>query len=78
VQCHTIRGTPAAGLLGPDLTHLASRRTIAAGALPNERGTLQGWVVNAQSLKPGVAMPSFHDLDGATLNAIVSYLMALR
>jgi cytochrome c oxidase subunit 2 len=78
VLCHTIRGTPAQGQVAPDLTHLASRRTIAAATLPNHRAGLQAWVINAQSIKPGVAMPSLTDFDGPTLNALVTYLQSLR
>ena len=48
VMCHTIRGTQASARLGPDLTHLKSRATIAAGTLPNERGHLGGWISNPQ------------------------------
>ena len=56
--CHTIQGTQAGGKLGPDLTHLASRRTLAAATLPNTRGNLGGWIVDPQSLKPGSQMPA--------------------
>jgi cytochrome c oxidase subunit 2 len=76
--CHTIRGTDARGIVAPDLTHLASRETIAAGLLPNNRGNLQGWVVNAPSLKPGTRMPPMNRFNGAELNALVSYLEGLR
>jgi cytochrome c oxidase subunit 2 len=55
--CHTIKGTPATGDKGPDLTHFASRRTIGAGAVPNTPGNLGGWMANAQSIKPGSLMP---------------------
>jgi cytochrome c oxidase subunit 2 len=75
--CHTIRGTDARGVVGPDLTHVASRQTIAGGTLPNTRGTLAGWIVNAPSLKPGVAMPRI-DLDPRSLHAILAYLETLR
>ncbi|MDQ3137975.1 MAG: cytochrome c oxidase subunit II, partial [Gemmatimonadota bacterium] len=51
------RGTPAGGTAGPDLTHVASRRTLAAGALPNSFGHLGGWIANPQALKPGTRMP---------------------
>src|SRR3954471_15637237 len=57
VMCHAISGTPAGSRVGPDLTHLAGRRTIAAGTLPNTRGNLAGWIVNPQSIKPGAKMP---------------------
>jgi cytochrome c oxidase subunit 2 len=75
--CHTIRGTDAGGILGPDLTHLASRRTIAAGTLPNNPGNLSGWIGNPQALKPGVAMPVV-PLRPEELRAVVSYLHGLN
>lgn len=77
VQCHTVRGTPADGDLGPDLTHLASRPTIGAGVLPNTRGNLQGWVVDPHAVKPGVFMPA-SDLSSEDLNDLVAYLMTLE
>jgi cytochrome c oxidase subunit 2 len=55
--CHTVRGTEAGGIVGPDLTHLMSRATIAAGTLPNTVATLSGWIENPQALKPGARMP---------------------
>jgi cytochrome c oxidase subunit 2 len=55
--CHTVRGTSAGGRLGPDLTHVASRRTLAARLLPNTPGHLGGWIANPQALKPGSRMP---------------------
>jgi cytochrome c oxidase subunit 2 len=55
--CHTVRGTQAGGRMGPDLTHVASRRTLAAGLLPNTPGHLGGWIANPQALKPGSNMP---------------------
>ena len=55
--CHTIRGTRAGGLAGPDLTHVAGRRTLAAGVVPNSPGHLAGWVANPDALKPGTRMP---------------------
>lgn len=75
--CHTVRGTEAKGVIGPDLTHLASRETIAGGELTNNRGNLSGWVVNAPSLKPGTLMPRI-DLEPDELHAVVSYLETLR
>ncbi|MGE3291122.1 MAG: c-type cytochrome [Geminicoccaceae bacterium] len=76
--CHTVRGTPANGTIGPDLTHIGSRRTIAAGAFPNNTGTLAGWISDAQELKPGNPMPSFDRLDGRTVRAIATWLTSLR
>ena len=55
--CHRVRGTPAGGRLGPDLTHIAGRRTLASALLPNTPGHLGGWIANPQALKPGSRMP---------------------
>ncbi|MDX2377261.1 cytochrome c oxidase subunit II [Microbacterium sp. LRZ72] len=77
VYCHTIEGTAALGDVGPDLTHLASRRTIAAGILPNERGQLAGWILDPQSIKPGNLMPGT-DLDGVELQQLLDYLESLE
>jgi cytochrome c oxidase subunit 2 len=76
-SCHSITGTEAYGTLGPDLTHLASRRTIGAGTLMNTRGNLAGWVVDPQSLKPGVRMPS-NQLAAKDLLALLDYLQTLK
>ena len=75
--CHTIRGTEARGTIGPDLTHIGSRQMLGAGAIPNTRGYLAGWVSNARGVKPGVIMPPVY-LDGRSLQALVSYLESLR
>lgn len=75
--CHTIRGTPAGGKVGPDLTHIASRSTIAAGTLVNTRGNLAGWIANAQGIKPGAAMPTMH-LNPGDLQVLVNYLETLK
>jgi len=75
--CHAIRGSEALGRIGPDLTHLASRRTIAAGALLNSRGNLAGWIANAQSIKPGSDMPTI-PLRSADSQALLVYLETLR
>jgi cytochrome c oxidase subunit II len=77
VLCHAIKGTPAASRVGPDLTHLASRRTIAAGTLPNTRGHLAGWIIDPQRIKPGVRMPS-NALSSQDLEALLTYLETLR
>jgi cytochrome c oxidase subunit 2 len=76
-QCHTIRGTIAGARMGPDLTHLATRGTIAAGRLPNTRGHLAGWVLDPQSVKPGNQMPP-NSLPGADLQALLTYLESLK
>jgi cytochrome c oxidase subunit 2 len=77
VMCHTIAGTTANAHLGPDLTHLASRRTIAAGMFPNNRGHLAGWIADPQSLKPGVNMPA-NALAPDDLQALLAYLETLK
>lgn len=74
--CHTVRGTPAGGLLGPDLTHLMSRRTIAAGILPNTPGNLAAWISDPQALKPGSRMPAPR-LSPTELQAVLGYLRTL-
>jgi cytochrome c oxidase subunit 2 len=76
-NCHTVRGTQASGKLGPDLTHLASRRTLAAGTMPNNRGHLGGWVLDPQSIKPGNLMPPTA-MSSENLQALLSYLEILR
>ncbi|HEX6596609.1 MAG TPA: cytochrome c oxidase subunit II [Acidimicrobiales bacterium] len=75
--CHAVRGTSAAGTLGPDLTHLASRQTIGSGLLPLRRDTLSDFVLNAQHAKPGASMPPT-EVSQAELEAIVEYLMGLE
>jgi cytochrome c oxidase subunit II len=77
VYCHTVRGTNATGELGPDLTHIASRLTIGAGILENNRGNLAGWIVDPHTFKPGNLMPPTN-LTGAELQALLSYLDTLR
>ncbi|MCB1669553.1 MAG: cytochrome c oxidase subunit II [Gammaproteobacteria bacterium] len=76
--CHTIRGTPARGVLAPDLTHLASRRHIAGGMLPNNTANLSAWVTRPQSLKPGSMMPDSDEFTGVQLSALVAYLQSLE
>jgi cytochrome c oxidase subunit II len=78
VQCHTVRGTSAAGQLAPDLTHFGSRTTLAAGTLPNELGNLEGWIANPQSIKPGTKMPTITAYSGAELVAVATYLSSLK
>lgn len=88
-SCHTIRGvTDTAEFmaqriadtsrLGPDLTHVGSRREIGAGTLRNHRGTLAGWIADPQAIKTGVFMPPSQDLDGETLRALATYLEHLK
>lgn len=75
--CHAIRGTSAGGILGPDLSHLMTRRTIAAGALANNPGDLSRWIANAQEIKPGSRMPTL-TLSGPELASVNAYLQTLH
>ena len=75
--CHRVRGTDAGALVGPDLTHLMSRRTIAAGTLPNDPGNLGGWIQGAQAFKPGNQMPNQY-LNGQQLADTLAYLETLQ
>lgn len=75
--CHSIGGTNASGLVAPDLTHLASRKSLAAGTMPMSEGNLYGWVEDAQSLKPGVKMPTLA-MEPNKLHAVVAYLETLK
>jgi cytochrome c oxidase subunit 2 len=77
VNCHTIRGTSAKGVFGPDLTHLMSRTTIAAGMLENTPENLRRWVNDPQQMKPGCFMPSMK-LTDTELNGVMAYLESLR
>jgi cytochrome c oxidase subunit II len=78
-MCHVVRGSPASGYsdTAPDLTHLASRRTIAAGAAPNAAGWLAGWIVDPQGLKPGAHMPPMLP-EPDDLQALLAYLGGLE
>lgn len=75
--CHNITGTGASAQVAPDLTHVASRKTIAAGTLPMTRGHLYGWVADPQGPKPGNNMP-YIGLEPAELHAVVAYLESLK
>jgi cytochrome c oxidase subunit 2 len=77
VMCHSIQGTIAGARLGPNLTHVASRQTLAAGRLKNNRGSLAGWVLDPQHLKPGVLMPQ-NQLAPQDLHALLDYLETLK
>ena len=75
--CHTVRGTQAGGILGPDLTHLMTRETIAAGTLPNTDPDLADWVSHPQAIKPGSQMPDVQ-LSDPDLHAITAFLETLK
>ncbi len=75
--CHTVRGTRAQGIVGPDLSHLMERRTLAAGTLPNTPGNLAGWIADPQHVKPGNFMPQ-PQLSAAELLRILAFLKTLE
>jgi cytochrome c oxidase subunit 2 len=76
-MCHVVRGTQAAGRAGPDLTHIGSRRSIAAGTLSMSRGGLEGWIAQPQAIKPGTMMPAVA-LEPADADAVARYLESLK
>jgi cytochrome c oxidase subunit 2 len=77
INCHTVRGTVATGRFGPDLTHLMSRETLAAGAAPMTRAALAAWVADPDHAKPGALMPAMQ-MDQPELDQLVAYLETLR
>ncbi|HKR01705.1 MAG TPA: c-type cytochrome, partial [Pyrinomonadaceae bacterium] len=77
VMCHSIRGTDAGGTVAPDLTHLMSRKTIAAATLTNTREHLAAWITNSQEIKPGNHMPPV-PLSPEDLQALLAYLEGLK
>jgi cytochrome c oxidase subunit 2 len=77
VNCHRVRGTSAKGNYAPDLTHLMSRQTLAAGIVPLDRENLRRWVHNPHDIKPGCLMPAF-GLSAEKEDSIVQYLMSLK
>lgn len=77
INCHTVAGTVATGRFGPDLTHLATRDTIASGPIPNTPENLKKWIADPNSMKPGVLMPSMH-LNDHDLDVITAYLTTLH
>jgi cytochrome c oxidase subunit 2 len=77
INCHTVRGTTANGIFGPDLTHLMSRSTLGAGVAANTPESLRAWIDNPAGLKPGVLMPAMQ-LSRGDLDQLVAYLLTLR
>lgn len=77
IMCHTVRGTTAGGRIGPELTHVGSRRTLAAGTLEMTRGNLAAWIVDPQGIKPGAHMPLIK-IEPDELDPLVSYLEGLQ
>jgi cytochrome c oxidase subunit 2 len=78
VNCHAVAGTNAAATVGPDLSHVGSRSTIGAGVAERSPATLQQWIQNPQSLKPGVLMPGYAALSQDDLAALAAYLDGLK
>ena len=77
ISCHTVAGTVATGRFGPDLTHLASRETIASGSVPNTPANIRAFVDNPAHFKPGALMPPMH-LNQHDLDAVTAYLTTLK
>jgi cytochrome c oxidase subunit 2 len=77
VSCHTVAGTSAHGQFGPDLTHLANRKTIAAGAAANSTENLERWIADPDQIKPGALMPAMH-LTPDQVHEITAYLNTLQ
>lgn len=76
--CHKVRGTEADGTVGPDLTHVGSRLSLAAGTLPADIEAFQRWIGHTGEIKPDVKMPGFGMLPEAQLNAMAHYLKGLK
>lgn len=77
VMCHAIQGTPANATIGPNLTHVASRPWIGAGAVPNTRGHLAGWILDPQQAKPAAKMPP-NPMSPDDLHALLAYMETLK
>jgi len=76
--CHTIRGTEAAGTIGPDLTHVGGRMSLGAATLPNDAEAFARWIKDNQHIKPDNFMPPFRQFAPAELTAVAGYLEGLR
>jgi cytochrome c oxidase subunit II len=77
VMCHAINGTTAGSNIGPNLTHVGSRNTLAAATMANTRDHLAQWIKDSQQIKPGNKMPQ-NNLSDADLNSLVDYLQSLK
>ena len=77
INCHSVRGTPAVGRFGPDLTHLMSRTTLGAGVATNDRANLREWIAHPDPMKPGVLMPAMQ-LEPEQIERVVDYLVTLE
>src|SRR5690606_29611253 len=76
--CHAVRGTAANGVIGPDLTHVGSRMSLAAAVLPNDAEAFADWIGNNQHIKPGNRMPPYSILTEAELQLLARYLESLK
>ena len=76
--CHTVRGTAAAGSLGPDLTHIGGRRSVGIDTLPLTRQNLVRFITDGQHIKPGNLMPEFRVLQPPEMDALAAYLLSLK
>jgi cytochrome c oxidase subunit 2 len=76
--CHAVRGTEARGSVGPDLTHVGSRLSLAAGTLPNDAAAFGRWLALTDDVKPGVHMPAFGMLPAGEIRALAAYLEELQ
>jgi cytochrome c oxidase subunit 2 len=76
--CHTIRGTPARGVVGPDLTHVGGRLGLGAGVLPGAPSAFVRWIARTDEVKPGVHMPAFGMLPAEDVRALAAYLQGLE
>jgi cytochrome c oxidase subunit 2 len=76
--CHTIKGTEAMGVVGPDLSHVGSRATLGAGILPNNAASIRRFIIEPDKIKPGVGMPAFGMLPREEIDAIAAYLARLK
>ena len=76
--CHTVRGTAAKGVVGPDLTHVGGRMSLGAGTLPNDAENFVRWLTQTQTIKPDVHMPNFSMLSQYDLRALAAYLDSLE
>jgi cytochrome c oxidase subunit 2 len=76
--CHAIRGTSAAGVVGPDLTHIGGRMSLAAATLPNDEAAIARWISDNQHIKPGNLMPPYRIFSDRELSALSAYLAGLR
>lgn len=76
--CHAVAGTEATGTLGPDLSHLGSRKTLGAGILPNSEDNIARFIAEPEAIKPGVQMPAFGMLPREDISAIAAWLKGLE